>query len=84
MAYGVRILEQVTAALIQMDEASHELFVMAMLDLASDPHSRGHAISAEGSRTTRTLAMGALGLIVYIVDDAESAVEVADVISLDG
>jgi hypothetical protein len=82
MAYSVRILEQATTALIRMDETSHELFLMAMLDLATDPHSRGHAIGSAGSRTTRTLAMGALGLIVYIVDDTESAVEVADVIWL--
>jgi hypothetical protein len=80
--YSVRILQQVTEALIALDKISHELFVLAMLDLATDPHSRGRAIETHGPRTTRTLTMGSLGLIVYIVDDAQATVEVADVLWL--
>jgi hypothetical protein len=80
--YGVRILQQVTEALVALDKTSHELFVLAMLDLATDPHGRGRAIEVHGSRTTRTLAMGSLGLIVYIVDDSQAVVEVADVLWL--
>jgi hypothetical protein len=80
MTYGVRILQQVTEALIALDKTSHELFVLAMLDLASDPHSRGAAIEVHGPRTTRTLALGSLGMIVYVVDDSRAVVEVADVL----
>ena len=81
MNYGVRILQQVTEALIALDKTSHELFVLAMLDLATDPHSRGKTIEVHGPRTTRTLTMGS-GMIVYIVDDSQAVVEVADVLWL--
>jgi hypothetical protein len=80
--YGLRILQQVAEALIALDKTSHELFVLAMLDLTTDPHSHGRPIEVHGPRTTRTLAMGSLGLIVYIVDDSQAVVEVADVLWL--
>lgn len=80
MAYSLRIEVGATKDLTAMDEIRHGLFVMAMLDLQTDPHSRGHVIGGDGVRIHRAMNLGGLGTILYIVDEDASIVEVTEVI----
>jgi hypothetical protein len=81
MAYGLIIDIEITKTLVLMDdETTHDLFVLAMLDLRTNPHGRGQVIGADGPHVRRAMALGVHGLIVYIVNDAESTVNVMDLI----
>lgn len=80
MTYRLEIPEEAAKVLAVMDEVSHELFVLAMLDLPRDPHGLGHLVSAEGPFTRRAVALGNIGLIVYVVNDFSSTVTVSSII----
>lgn len=82
MSYSLVITEEVSAVVAQMDEITHDLFVMAMLDLPVDPHGAGSLMKSEGAFATRGLPLGAHGLIVYVVDETTSTVTISDVVWL--
>lgn len=82
MSYGLIITEEASAVLVEMDEITHELFVLAMLGLQKDPHGLGVLDGSEGAFTTRTLPLGPLGMIAYVVNDALATVTVTDVLWL--
>jgi hypothetical protein len=62
-----------------MDEFTHEMFILAMIELPLDPHGMGSLVRSEGAFTTRTLAVGTHGLITYVVDEVLARVTVTDV-----
>lgn len=62
-----------------MDEPTHAMFILAMIDLPFDPHGMGSLVRSEGAFTTRTLAVGTHGLITYVVDETSATVTVTDV-----
>ena len=81
MPYGVIIDIEVTKTLgLMEDETTHDLFVLAMLDLRTNPHGRGQVVGSDGPHVRRAMALGVHGLIVYIVNDADSTVNVMDLI----
>jgi len=80
MIYSLVIALDATKDLVHMDEIRHGLFVMAMLDLQNDPHSRGTEIGGDGVRVHRAMKLGGLGTILYIVDEDTRRVEVTEVI----
>lgn len=82
MSYSLIVTVEASAAVAGMDETAHELFMLAMLDLAGDPHRMGRQLESEGAFTTRTFALGPLGMIVYVVNDATTTVTVTDVLWL--
>jgi hypothetical protein len=77
--YRVRLGEPVMAVLAAMDEATHELFVMALVDLGLDPH-KGRAFGRKPGDTERALPLGSHGLIVYALDEVEREVKVLTVL----
>jgi hypothetical protein len=84
MAYGLIITETATAVVAKMDPETHDRFVHAMLELTTDPHSQGQAIGNDGPAVTeRAMALGASGLIVYVVDDVAATVRIVNVIWID-
>lgn len=80
MSYRLVLALEATKVVAVMDEIAHELFVLACLDLPRDPHGIGRVMRVGGAFTTRAFALGAMGMIVYVVDDAMSSVTVTDVI----
>ena len=80
MSYRLVLAVEATKVVAAMDELAHELFVFACLDLPRDPHGLGRVMRVEGAFTTRALALGGLGMIVYVVDEATTIVTVTDVI----
>lgn len=82
MSYGLVITEEVSAVVAQMDEVTHDLFVLAMLDLPVDPHGAGSLMKSEGAFTTRGLPLGAHGLIVYVVNETAATVTITSVVWL--
>jgi hypothetical protein len=84
MAYGLIITEAASSIVAKMGPDTHERFVYAMLDLGTDPHSQGHSIGSYGPTVTeRAMALGADGLIIYIVDDIAQTVRIVNVIWLE-
>ena len=84
MSYRVIIGELAAGALKDMDEATAELFFLAMVDLSRDPHSQGPELRREGFLTDRAHALGALNTILYTVDDSEAnAVYITEVLWFD-
>lgn len=81
MSYGLVITEEVSAMVKSppMDEFTHEMFVLAMIDLPLDPHGVGTLVRSEGAFTTRTLNAGPHGLITYVVDETTATVTIVDV-----
>lgn len=83
MAYALDITERAAAVVAAMDDETHDQFVMAMLNLTTDPHSQGDAIGMEGPTVTeRAMALGSSGLIVYTVDDSAVRVRIVNIIWL--
>jgi hypothetical protein len=83
MAYALDITERAAAVVAAMDSETHDRFVMAMLNLATDPHSQGDALGTEGPTVTeRAMALGSAGLIVYTVDDSAVRVRIVNIIWL--
>ena len=81
MGYNLVIDIEVTRTLGLMDaQTTHDLFVLAMLDLRSNPHDRGHVVGEDGPHVRRAMALGVHGLVVYVVNDNESTVNVLDLI----
>jgi hypothetical protein len=81
MTYGLIVDIEATKTLgLMEDETTHDLFVLAMLDLQTNPHGRGQVIGADGPHVRRAMAMGVHGLIIYVVNDAEATVNVMDVL----
>lgn len=80
MSYRLVLALEATKVVAVMDALAHERFVLACLDLPRDPHGTGRVMRIEGAFTTRALALGAMGMIVYVVDDSTSIVTVTDVI----
>lgn len=62
-----------------MDEFTHEMFILAMINLPVDPHGMGTLVRTEGAFTTRTVAVGPHGLITYVVDETLATVTITDV-----
>ncbi|WP_344655353.1 hypothetical protein [Catenulispora subtropica] len=60
-----------------MDEATHDLFILAALDLPNDPHGLGNLLNAEGPFSRRALALADIGFIVYVVDESRRTVTVS-------
>lgn len=81
MSYSLVITEEAAAVVKSppMDKFTHEMFVLAMIDLPLDPHGVGSLVRSEGAFTTRTVAVGAHGLITYVVDETSATVTVTDV-----
>lgn len=79
-SYGLVISERATRSVGAMDEIRHDLFIVTMLDLISDPHGMGYEIERVGDTAQRGLTLGSLGTIVYVVDDARALVTVLDVL----
>lgn len=82
MSYGLVISPEASAVIAAMDDALNELFVMACLDLQDDPHVMGRLSSTEGAFATRNYAVGGLGLIMFVVNDANRTITVTDVLWL--
>lgn len=82
MSYGLVITEEASSVVAQMDKATHELFVMAMIDLPADPHGMGSLMESEGAFTRRSLALGPHGLIIYVVNEATATVTITSVLWL--
>lgn len=83
MSYGLIIEMAVTEAIATMSEMSHDLFVLACLEIGGDP--RGQGDLTEGPAGTVKLgawAVGSLGLIGYEVDEEAAVVTLTSVISL--
>jgi hypothetical protein len=80
VSYRLVLAVEATKVVAAMDPTAHELFVLACLDLPSDPHGMGRVMRVDGGFTTRAFALGALGMIVYVVDEASTIVTVTDVI----
>jgi hypothetical protein len=81
VSYSLVITEEASEVVKSppMDEFTHEMFVLAMIDLPLDPHGVGTLVRSEGAFTTRTLAVGPYGLITYVVDETLATVTVVDV-----
>lgn len=62
-----------------MDELTHVMFILAMLELPLDPHKLGTPVRSEGAFTTRTLAVGSHGLVTYVIDETSATVTITDV-----
>lgn len=82
MKYQLVIDEEPSRIFAAMDETTHELFVLAALDLPRDPHGLGYAINSEGPFTRRGYTLGGMGMLVYVVNDTTMTVTIADVIWL--
>lgn len=80
MSYRLVLAVEATKVVAAMDPTAHELFVLACLDLPRDPHGLGRVMRVDGGFTTRAHALGALGMIVYVVDESTTVVTVTDVI----
>ena len=79
MSYRLVIDAAAAAVMASMDESTHGLFVMATLDLPGDPHGLGRVVGSTGAQTKRAHAIGAMGMIIYLVDDETEVVTVTDV-----
>jgi hypothetical protein len=82
VSYGLVITVEASAVVAEMDEVTHDLFVMAMLDLPVDPHGMGSLMRSEGAFTTRGLPLGPHGLIVYVVNETAATVTITSVLWL--
>ena len=81
MGFGVDISEAVSAELAVMDEVTAELLLLLeMLGLGADPSGRGAELAREGAVSRRMMGVGALGLLVFEVDEAAKVVRVLDVV----
>jgi hypothetical protein len=80
VTYSLVITLEASKVVAAMDEATHELFVLAALDLPADPHGIGPLDHTEGAFTTRSLPLGSLGLIAYVIDETTATVTVFDII----
>jgi hypothetical protein len=82
VSYGLVITEEASSVVAQMDEITHDLFVLAMIDLPADPHGMGTMMESEGAFTQRSLALGPHGLIIYVVNEATATVTIISVLWL--
>jgi hypothetical protein len=80
MAFGVHISETAAAELAAMDEVTCELLLMEMIGLGSDPLGRGVELERDDAVSRRMLGVGALGLVVFEVDETAKRVTILDVI----
>ncbi len=80
MGFAVHISEAVAAELAAMDEVTSELLLMEMIGLGSDPLGRGVELERDGALSRRMLGVGALGLVVFEVDETAKRVTVLDVV----
>jgi mRNA-degrading endonuclease RelE of RelBE toxin-antitoxin system len=82
MNYGLIISEAAAESLKDMDDHTQELFVLAMIDLARDPHTQGVELRQEGQFTDRAHDLGLFSTIFYTVDDSAMEVRITDVMAL--
>lgn len=83
MKYGLIIEDSALVAIASMPETGGELFTPACFDVSADPHGlNGVTDTQAGHLTTRTWAVGALGFIVYDVDEQAAVVTITRIISL--
>lgn len=80
MGFGVHISEAAAAELAAMDEMTSELLLMEMIALGSDPLARGVELERDGALSRRMLGVGAMGLVVFEVDENAKRVTVLDVV----
>ncbi len=67
------------AVLAAMDDAAHEQFTMALIDLGLDPQ-RGRPFGPKPGDPERALPVGPHGLVVYTLDEVERVVQVVSII----
>jgi hypothetical protein len=82
VSYGLILDLPASQAVATLDDVPHELFVLACLDLTSDPYSHGAVYERRGAVTTLTRDLGGMGLIVYDVDEEVRVVTVKQIILL--
>ena len=63
-----------------MDEVTSELLLTEMIALGSDPLGRGVELERDGALSRRMLGVGALGLVVFEVDENAKHVTVREVV----
>ncbi len=80
MAFAVHISEAAATELAAMDEVTSELLLMEMIGLGSDPFGRGVELERDGALSRRMLGVGALGLVVFEVDETAKRITVLDVV----
>lgn len=80
MGFAVHISEAVATELAVMDEVTSELLLMEMIALSSDPLGRGVELERDGALSRRMLGVGALGLVMFEVDENAKRVTVLDVV----
>jgi len=80
MAFGVHISETAAVELAAMDEVTSELLLMEMIGLSFDPLGRGAELERDDAVSRRMLGVGALGLVVFEVDETAKRVTVLDVV----
>ena len=80
MGYSLIIGEEVAEVLAAMDDTTHELFMLAMLDIGANPHGYGRIIQTDGALIDRALDLASMGLIAYQVDDSAGVVRIASII----
>ncbi|NUP47635.1 MAG: hypothetical protein HOW97_10040 [Catenulispora sp.] len=80
MTYRLTLNEDATKTVAAMDARTHELFVLAALDLPRDPHLLGRVMQNTGAFTTRAHILGSMGFIVYDVDDISQTITVTRII----
>lgn len=83
MRYSLIFEIAATEAIATMPEVPHGLFMLACFDIVRDPYGQGGLREKkvpEGVK--RTWAVGAMGFIVYEVDEETSLVTIASVMSM--
>ena len=80
MGFAVHISETAAVELAAMDEVTSELLLMEMIGLSFDPLGRGAELERDDAVSRRMLGVGALGLVVFEVDETAKRVTVLDVV----
>jgi hypothetical protein len=82
MRYSLIIGMAVTEAVAAMPEIPHDLFTMACLEIAGDPHGPdAFTIAKNGAMTIRAWVVGSMGFIRYEVDERSRVITLTNVMS---
>jgi hypothetical protein len=82
MGYSLSIGQEVTDQLIHMPERDHDLLLLEMLALGTDPE-RGHEMGVNPDGVVRrALGVGDIGMIFFWVDHDRKWVSVVEVLWL--
>lgn len=83
MGYALIIGLRVTEQLGQMSEFDHDLLLLEMLTLGTNP-DKGRELARDGDLVSRALGLGNVGLIFYTVDHTLKQVDVVEVVWMTG